>query len=76
MATHIHLPEEPTYYIILDGSNVISYGLLLPHNCLDTPHDVVETFLDETEYTQRLESLGVDSSPETADGPPVPPPAL
>ena len=74
MATHIHLPEEPTYYIILDGSNVISYGLLLPHNCLDTPYDVVETFLDETEYTQRLESLGIILSDESAGGPPFPPP--
>lgn len=71
MSTHIHLPEEPTYYIVLNGSTVVTYGLLQPNNCFDTPYDNVETFLSEADYTARLEALGIDLTPGF-DGPPLP----
>lgn len=68
MAHNIHHPDQPTYYIVLNGSNVISYGLLNPENCLDTPYDV-ETFLDQTDYNNRLIELGIDPNPSPEPSP-------
>jgi hypothetical protein len=47
MATHIHKPGQLTYYIVLNSGNVITHGTLQPGNCLDTPHDTVDTFTIE-----------------------------
>lgn len=72
MATHIHKPGQLTYYIVLNSGNVITHGALQPENCLDSPYEV-ETFLDKTDFDNRLIALGVDSTPKDDVGPQSPP---
>ena len=69
MATHIHKPSQLTYYIVLDGSNVVTYGQLGEENCLDTPYDTVDTFTDRDSYKSRLLEFGIDiDTPPSNDG--------
>ena len=73
MATHIHKPGQLTYYIVLDGSNIITYGQLEAENCLDTPYDTVDTFTDRDSYKSRLLGFGIDiDAPPLNDGLPLP----
>jgi len=60
MATHIHKPGQLTYYIVLNSGNVITHGTLQPGNCLDTPHDTVDTFTSREDYKTRLLEFGID----------------
>lgn len=69
---HIHKPGQLTYYIVLNGGNVISYGELQPENCLDTPYNV-ETFTNRNNYKSRLLELGIDiDAPSTSEVPKPP----
>ena len=73
MATHICTPDQLTYYIVLNGGNVVTYGTLQPGNCLDTPYNDVDTFTDEAEYKSRLLTFGIDlDAPLVYDGPELP----
>ena len=54
MGCHIHLPEKETFYIILDGENVISKGSIFPGNCLDSAYDTVLTFESKEEFNLEL----------------------
>ena len=72
MATHIHKPGVLTYYIILNNGNVVTYGQLQAENCLDTPYDNVETFINQDSYKTRLTDLGVDLTPTHSGPMPLP----
>ena len=66
MGFHLHLPEKETFYIILNGEDVVSKGSILPGNCLDTPHETVLTFEDKKKYLAELQNYNL---PVTDSGP-------
>lgn len=63
MIQEITFPTQTTYYIILNGSEVIDYGFITPDRCLSTNQPTLETFTDESSYNQRLTQLGISTNP-------------
>ena len=69
MGFHLHLPEKETFYIILNGQDVVSRGSILPGNCLDTPHKNVLTFESKEEYLVELTKYNLPVIKSTPVGP-------
>jgi hypothetical protein len=63
MIQEINFPTQLTYYIILNGSEIIDYGFITSDRCLSTSQPTLETFTDESLYNQRLTQLGIDINP-------------